>query len=73
MRRDRFRLDRRRSSTTAAPSLRITLELEQLPEFCFIADSHEDELRLRTWLRRSGELERLRALIGELLLEEGSA
>jgi hypothetical protein len=36
------------------PTLRIELELEQTYGRVFLmADSHEDELRLRSWLRRS--------------------
>jgi hypothetical protein len=61
-----FRLDPDRNSSTA-PALRIVLELEQLPELRLLADSAEDELRLRAWLRRSDVLRRLPELLERLL------
>jgi len=42
------------SSTGAGrrpPALQFVVELEELPAWRVIADCHEDELRLRRWLR----------------------
>lgn len=36
-----------------APALEIRIELEQPARLRIVAETHEDELRLRSWLRRS--------------------
>jgi hypothetical protein len=42
-----------------APKLLFAVTLEELPTFRIVADSLEDELRLRRWLRSSGARRRL--------------
>lgn len=41
------------------PSLVITIPFEDRGHVVLIADSYEDEIRLKTWLGRSGVLHRL--------------
>ena len=42
-----------------APELIFAVALEELPTFRIVADSLEDELRLRRWLRSPGARRRL--------------
>jgi hypothetical protein len=49
------------------PELIIRLPLEGSASVIIAADSHEDELRLRGWLRRCGQLGELAALLPRLL------
>jgi hypothetical protein len=50
-----------------APALLIELRLEETGRITLVADTHEDELRLRAWLRRSPAFERLPAILQGLL------
>lgn len=49
------------------PELLIRLPLEGAGQIMFVADSSEDELRLRQWLRRSQTLATLAAILWRLL------
>ncbi len=49
------------------PWLLVTLALEQPGRISLVAESYEDELRLRSWLRRSAAFRRLPALLDRLL------
>lgn len=57
----------RRPVWKRSPALRVVLELEQAGRIMFEADTHEDELRLRRWLRRSSAFEALPDILGRLL------
>jgi hypothetical protein len=57
-------------SRRGIPTLRIELELEQSVGTVFLmADSYEDELRLRAWLRRSEAMATLPEVARHLLDE----
>ena len=45
----------------------FTLALEQPGRITLVAETYEDELRLRSWLRRSAAFRRLPALLDRLL------
>jgi hypothetical protein len=47
------------SGAHRAPELLIAVAVEELPTFRIVADSLEDELRLRRWLRTPGARRRL--------------
>jgi hypothetical protein len=49
------------------PRLLIELRLEEDGRLFICADSHEDEIRLRQWLRRTTVLEALEQFISEVL------
>jgi hypothetical protein len=51
------------------PRLCIDLELEQPGIVALLAETYEDELRLRAWLRRSPQFRRLPELIERLLAD----
>jgi len=55
------------------PTLIIQIELEQPGRITLVADCLEDELRLRSWLRRSTAFRRLSVLLEQLLddLDDG--
>jgi hypothetical protein len=55
------------------PRLVVVLKLEQPGHIVLDADTYEDELRLRQWLRRSTVLRNLPALLARLLddLDDG--
>lgn len=59
-------------SSSTAPELRVVLRLEEDAQAYLVADSFEDERRLRVWLGRTDALARLVALLEELLEEERS-
>ena len=61
------------SSTNTAPALRVTLRLEEDVQAYLVADSYEDERRLRLWLARSDVVARLVALLAQLIDEERAA
>jgi hypothetical protein len=54
-------------SARQAPALHVWLELEQPGQLILAADTYEDELRLRSWLRRSRALEALPEILARLL------
>lgn len=49
------------------PCLVIELPLESVGRISLVCESHEDELRLRSWLRTSGAFADLTAILGRLL------
>jgi hypothetical protein len=49
------------------PQLVVFLRLEEPGVIVLDAASYEDEIRLRTWLRRSRQLETLPDMLGRLL------
>jgi hypothetical protein len=51
------------------PALHIVLRLEQPAELVLAAETLEDEVRLRSWLRRSRALQALPAAVERLLDE----
>jgi len=56
-------------SSRLAPALHLILRLEEPGEAILAADSHEDELRLRAWLRRTHAVEQIPAILERLLDE----
>lgn len=52
-----------------APELVVAVTLEELPTFRIVADSLEDELRLRRWLRSPGARRRLLDAVLDSLAE----
>ncbi len=50
-----------------APALVIRMELEEFPVILVQADSFEDELRLRRWLRRARAFDSLREQLEDVL------
>jgi hypothetical protein len=51
------------------PCLHVVFALEEPGRLLLVADTHEDERRLRSWLRRSQVLAMLPALLDRLLDE----
>ncbi len=51
------------------PVLVVAIPLEDAPRVAIVAASYEDELRLRTWLRRARVVERAEIALGALLDE----
>jgi hypothetical protein len=51
------------------PLLSVVVPLEERAQLVLFAESHEDELRLRAWLRRTPGLERLQQALVDLLDE----
>jgi hypothetical protein len=56
-----------RPASHVIPRVLITVPLEGRPTVLIDARSFEDELALRCWLRRSGDLECLAEALGRLL------
>jgi hypothetical protein len=52
---------------TGRPRLVIVIPLEEHGRIVLDCETHEDELRLRAWLRRSPVFERLPAVLARLL------
>jgi hypothetical protein len=52
-----------------APVLVLEVTLEEPPRVTIRAVSHEDELRLRHWLRRAGAVNRLAEAVRAALVE----
>jgi hypothetical protein len=76
-RRSERRSGRRRSENSAvrgryAPRLVVDATLEELPLVRIEADSFEDELRLRSWLRRTSVRRRLLDVLDDLLEREAA-
>lgn len=49
------------------PALHVVIPLEQPGKILFDAETFEDELRLRSWLRRSSAFEALPGILTRLL------
>jgi hypothetical protein len=60
---------RRPAAVAAPPSLQLEIRLEGVPVLWLAADSPENELRLRSWLRRSDALANARMALAVLLDE----
>ena len=56
-----------RNADRQSPRLVVVVELEQPGRIVLVAGSHEDELRLRYWLRRSTVFANLPAILNGLL------
>jgi len=64
--------DENSASSGGRPRLELVLELEEFPVARLVAQSHEDERRLMTWLDRA-DRRRLHAHLDEILDGVGRA
>jgi len=55
------------SAPRGTPALHVLLPLEESGRIVLAADTFEDELRLRSWLRRSSALQALPEILARLL------